>query len=366
MAVGGRDEVLGDDALERRRELHAHLLLLRGGKGVDDAVDRLRRALGVKRREDEVTRLGGGERGRDRLEVAHLADEDHVGVLAQRGAKAFREGRRVLADLALVDDAALVVVEELDRVLDREDVLRARAVDAVDQRRERRRLARPGRARDEHEAARHVAELVEARRQSELLERPDPRRDHSEGRPDARALEVGVDAEPGDARQRVREVELALGLEELLLLGREDPVDRAAGCRPAGARRSPAALELPGDTDDGRRAHRKVEVGGVVLRDGGQELVDRKDRFTHAYSPFGVKRLRLERFLKDFCRGPSRSASTQARRTACRRDARARRAQPRSRTAALYGRSAVIASNASATRMMRDSSGISSPRSPCG
>ena len=68
-------------------ELHAHLALLLGGEDVDDAVDRGRRALGVQGREDEVAGLGGGERGRDRLEVAHLADEDHVGVLAERGAQ---------------------------------------------------------------------------------------------------------------------------------------------------------------------------------------------------------------------------------------------------------------------------------------
>ena len=90
------------------------------------AVDRLRRALGVQRREDEVAGLGRGQRGRDRLEVAHLADEDHVGVLTQRGAKSLGEGRRVGADLALVDDARAVPVQELDRVLDREDVLVAR------------------------------------------------------------------------------------------------------------------------------------------------------------------------------------------------------------------------------------------------
>jgi hypothetical protein len=65
----------------------------------------------------------------DRLEVAHLADEDHVGVLAQGALDAGREGRRVRADLALVDDAALVRVQELDRVLDGEDVVVARAVD---------------------------------------------------------------------------------------------------------------------------------------------------------------------------------------------------------------------------------------------
>ena len=86
-------------------ELDAHLALLLGREDVDDAVDRLRRALGVQRREDEVAGLGRGQRGRDRLEVAHLADEDHVGVLAERGAQALGERRRVLADLALVDDA---------------------------------------------------------------------------------------------------------------------------------------------------------------------------------------------------------------------------------------------------------------------
>ena len=116
-------------------ELHAHLVLLLGREDVDDAVDRLRRALGVQRREDEVPGLGGGERGRDRLEVAHLADEDHVGVLAQRRAERLGEGRRVGADLALVDDAALVPVQELDRVLDREDVLVPGVVDVVEQRR---------------------------------------------------------------------------------------------------------------------------------------------------------------------------------------------------------------------------------------
>ena len=141
------EQRLGDDALEGVGELHAHLVLLRGREDVDDAVDRARRALRVQRREDEVAGLGRGQRGRDRLEVAHLAEEDHVGVLAERGAQSVGERGRVRADLALVDDAALVVVQELDRVLDRHDVVGAHAVDLVDHRRERRRLARAGRAR---------------------------------------------------------------------------------------------------------------------------------------------------------------------------------------------------------------------------
>ena len=227
-------------------ELHAHLALLLGGEDVDDAVDRGRRALGVQRREHEVPGLGCGERGRDRLEVAHLADEDHVGVLAQRGAQAVGERRRVLADLALVDDARPVVVQELDRVLDGEDVLVPGAVDVVEERGEGRRLAGAGRAGDEHEAARLVREVVQARREAELLESLDLVRDEPEGGADGRALKVGVDAEAREAGNRVGEVDLPARLEGLLLLGREDPVDErpdlaraSASPGPTGARGGP-------------------------------------------------------------------------------------------------------------------------------
>ena len=109
-------------ALQDRRELEAHLLLLVRREHRDDAVDRLGRVERVQRAHHEVAGLGRGERGLDRLEVAHLADEDHVGVLAQRGAQRVREALRVDADLALVHDRAPVADQELDRVLDRHDV----------------------------------------------------------------------------------------------------------------------------------------------------------------------------------------------------------------------------------------------------
>ena len=162
---------------------------------VDDAVDRLRRALGVQGREHEVAGLGGGQRGRDRLEVAHLAHEDHVGVLAKRGAERIARTTSRRPELALVDDARAVPMEELDRILDREDVLVPRLVDVVEQRGERRRLARAGRAGDEHEAARVVGEFVELRRHVELFEAADVGRDQPEGGRDALALEEHVDAE---------------------------------------------------------------------------------------------------------------------------------------------------------------------------
>ena len=81
--VGGRQKLLGDDPLQGDRELRAHLGLLLGWEDVDDPVDGLRRRLGVQGREDEVPGLGRGEGGGDRLQVAHLADQDHVGILSK-------------------------------------------------------------------------------------------------------------------------------------------------------------------------------------------------------------------------------------------------------------------------------------------
>ena len=84
----------------------ADLALLRVGERVDHAIDRADRVRRVQRREHEVAGLGGGQRGGDRLAIAQLAEQDHVGCLAQRGAQAGRERRHVRAELALVDQAA--------------------------------------------------------------------------------------------------------------------------------------------------------------------------------------------------------------------------------------------------------------------
>ena len=81
-----------------------------------DGVDR------AERGQHEVPGLGGAERQADRLHVGQLADDEHVRVLAQRVPQARLEGGGVLAHLALVDEASLVAVQELDGLLDGEDV----------------------------------------------------------------------------------------------------------------------------------------------------------------------------------------------------------------------------------------------------
>ena len=201
----------------------------------------VRRRVRVQGRERQVARLGDAQRGLDRLEVAHLADEHDVGVLAQDRAQRVRERVRVGVQLALVDEALLVLVQELDRVLDRDDVELLLAVDLVDHRGLRRRLAGAGRAADEDQAARLVAEELDDRRQPELLEAQDLVGDLPVDAGDGAALHEVVGAETGHALDAEGEIELEILLEpvllgvgqhrvgELLRLGDRQRRDRAAG-----------------------------------------------------------------------------------------------------------------------------------------
>jgi hypothetical protein len=224
--------------------------------------------------------LGRGQRGGDRLQVAHLADEDDVGVLSQGGAQAEGEVLGVGADLALVDDRALVLVQELDRVLDREDVVLMLAVDHVDHRRQRRALARAGRAGDEDESARFLGQLPQHLRHAERVERRDVLRDEAEGGADRAALEEAVDAEAGDAGDRVGEVELLVVLEALALVVVEDAVDDLAGLLRGEHREALHRLDLALVTDRRRETGGQVHVGCFdldhVAEHGGEVEVHKR------------------------------------------------------------------------------------------
>ena len=156
-------------------------------------------------------------RGVHRLLVAHLADEDHVRVLAQDAAQALLEGADVHPDLALVDRGVLVWVQELDGVLERDDVPRPGGVDVVDHRREGRRLARARGAGEQDDAALLLGELADDGRQVEVVDRADVHRDRADDQRDAAALGEGVDAEAREAGDRVGEVDLVLDVELLEL-----------------------------------------------------------------------------------------------------------------------------------------------------
>src|SRR6476646_2603832 len=146
-------EALRDRRLQHARELDAYLSLLMRRKDRDDPIDRLRGIERMESGEDEVTGFSGVERRFDGLVVAHLADEDDVGILTEGTPQGLGERGRIDRDLALVHDGLIVPMEILDRILDRHDVRRARRVDVIDHRGERRALAAAGRAGDEDQPA---------------------------------------------------------------------------------------------------------------------------------------------------------------------------------------------------------------------
>ena len=78
--------------------------------------------VGVQRGHHQVAGLGGGQRGRDGLQIAQLADQHDIWILAQDVLERRREAVGVGAHLALVDRRAVALVHVLDRVFDRDDV----------------------------------------------------------------------------------------------------------------------------------------------------------------------------------------------------------------------------------------------------
>ena len=117
----------------------------------------------MKRAEHEMARFRGFNRDGDRFQIAHLPHQDDIGIFTKRGPQRRFERIGVGADLPLVDQALLILMDELDRVLDGDDVLLTRTVDVIDHRAERRRLAGPGRPCDKDEALVQLAEIQNRR-----------------------------------------------------------------------------------------------------------------------------------------------------------------------------------------------------------
>jgi len=95
----------------------------------------------MQRAKHQVTGLGRGQGGADGLEVSHLTNQNHVGVLAEDVLERIVEAEGIGAYFPLIDDRFLVLVEELDGILDGHDVDRSLLVDEIDDGCERGRLS---------------------------------------------------------------------------------------------------------------------------------------------------------------------------------------------------------------------------------
>jgi len=129
---------------------------------------------------------------------------------------------------------------------------------------------------------------VQARGQAERLEILDLRGDQAERGAERLTLEEDVDSEAGHAGDGVGDVDRAPLLEELVLLGRHDPVEQLLRLVRVEGRQVVDPFELASDPDDRGHADGHVQVGGIPLRHLREQVVERVRDF-HALPRSGYR-----------------------------------------------------------------------------
>jgi len=185
---------------------------------VNDPVQRLVGVVGVQGGQAEVAGLGERDGVVHHLAAAHLADQNHVRRLAQGVLQRHLEGFRVDAHFPLRDDAALVLVDEFDRVLDGDDVPFGVLVAVADHRRQRGGFTGAGGADENHQAALGHRQVLDHRRQAQLVHVGNLGLDAAQHHAHQVALVKGAGPEPADAAGGNREVALVVFEEFLALL----------------------------------------------------------------------------------------------------------------------------------------------------
>jgi len=169
-----------------------------------------------------------------------------------------------------------VHVHELDRVLDRDDVLAALAIDLVDEGCQGGRLTRAGRPGHEHETGSQLREAGNGRRKAQVLEVRRLVRDPPQRGRDVAALVKCIDAEAADAGTPEGEVDFELALERLeLLFAHRAPDERQ---RVPGTERAHAryGAQLTVDTNHRWHSGGQVQVARAMVDRIAQHLLDRR------------------------------------------------------------------------------------------
>ena len=264
---------LGDHGLQRFGEHRADHFLFFGGEHVNDPVDGLGGAGGMQRAEHQVACFGSRHGQANGFQVAHFAHQNRVRVFTQRRLQRCRKRQRHRPHFALVDQALLGFVHELDRVFHREDVAVLGFVQVVDHGGQRGRFARARGAGHQHQATGLEGQVAEDLGRVELLQRQDLGGNGPEHGGRAAVLVERVDAETGQAFDFKREV----NLEKFLVLLALSVVHDVVHHRVHGLVVQCFHVDAPHvavDSNHGWQSRRQVQVGGLVLDAERQQLGD--------------------------------------------------------------------------------------------
>src|SRR5687767_7843183 len=119
--------------------------------------------------------------------------------------------------LTLVDDAVLVVMKKLDRVLDRQDVVMAVDIDLIDHRGQRRRLSGSRGPGHEYQASRLFTHVRHNGRQPKCVERFDLIRDRTKYRSNRTLLIEQIGTKARHTLKAERKIEFQILFESMFL-----------------------------------------------------------------------------------------------------------------------------------------------------
>lgn len=223
----------------------------------------------MKCREDEVAGLCSGKSDLDGFKVSHLADQNDVRVLTEDRTETVGVGTRVGADLALVDDTFVGLIDVLDRVLKRDDMLISRVIDLVEDRGERRRFTGACLAGHEDDALVIGWKVVDHLRKAENGQWRDTVTEDTKGGGDIALLaeEIDTDTLAGD---RTACVELTNVLDEVVAAARH--LTRQLLTVVVGEWGVNDVLDLPIDTALRWQARDKMHVGCALFRGSGYQV----------------------------------------------------------------------------------------------
>ena len=146
LAIRAGDQLLTDDAAQRFTHHDPNLFLLIDRKHIEHAIERAGSVPGMQRSQDQMPGLGRGDGERDRFQIAHLADHDHVRIFAERATQSGCERARVRVHFALRDVTTFRLQDVFNRIFQRDDVFAPLQIHLLDKRGQGGGFAAPHRA----------------------------------------------------------------------------------------------------------------------------------------------------------------------------------------------------------------------------
>lgn len=166
-------------------------------------------------------------------------------------------------DFALVDQALIILVEELDRVLDRDDMPRSMTVDIPDHRRQCCRFSTARRTGHQDHPSRFHRQLLNDRRKIQLVNRLDFEWDDPKDRAHHSPLLKQVGSKPPQSWNPIAEVQFPMLYKLLSLQLRGDETHRCFEVTLSKARSIPHRDKPMVDSQNRWGADFQVEVGGA-------------------------------------------------------------------------------------------------------